>query len=285
MSITSGQTALASDINILAPVGSIFVSLKKTPITSYVDNFTRADSNTVGNGWTENTTGTAGAESISSNKLKLGDGSGNYGAGVGRNSIRTLPINFTAKFNINSNPSGRNMYFVAGLASNINGNDGVNFRVVTGTTNNIGITRDGTVEATGSYSVSNGTDYYVWVDIIANGSSNIDINCYINTTNSKPGSPNVSKTNVAKPSGNKLGVYIDATLGGVWYIDDLSYFSMPTLTDCLECNGNEVSRTTYADLFSVIGTDYGSGDGSTTFNVPSLTDTNGTYYIRYKVYS
>lgn len=32
--------------------------------------------------------------------------------------------------------------------------------------------------------------------------------------------------------------------------------------------GQAVSRTTYADLFAVIGTTYGSGDGSTTFNLP-----------------
>lgn len=38
----------------------------------------------------------------------------------------------------------------------------------------------------------------------------------------------------------------------------------------LLCNGAAVSRTTYADLFSVIGTTHGSGDGSTTFNLPSL---------------
>ena len=40
----------------------------------------------------------------------------------------------------------------------------------------------------------------------------------------------------------------------------------------LPCNGAAVSRTTYADLFAVIGTTYGSGDGSTTFNLPNLTD-------------
>lgn len=40
----------------------------------------------------------------------------------------------------------------------------------------------------------------------------------------------------------------------------------------LLCNGAEVSRTTYATLFSVIGITYGSGDGSTTFNLPNLTD-------------
>lgn len=38
----------------------------------------------------------------------------------------------------------------------------------------------------------------------------------------------------------------------------------------LECNGAPVSRTAYATLFSIIGTTYGVGDGSTTFNLPDL---------------
>lgn len=38
----------------------------------------------------------------------------------------------------------------------------------------------------------------------------------------------------------------------------------------LLCDGGAVSRTTYADLFAAIGTNWGSGDGSTTFNVPDL---------------
>lgn len=38
----------------------------------------------------------------------------------------------------------------------------------------------------------------------------------------------------------------------------------------LICDGRAVSRTDYASLFSVIGTTYGAGDGSTTFNIPDL---------------
>lgn len=38
----------------------------------------------------------------------------------------------------------------------------------------------------------------------------------------------------------------------------------------LMCSGQAVSRDTYAALFSAIGTTYGSGDGSSTFNVPNL---------------
>jgi microcystin-dependent protein len=38
----------------------------------------------------------------------------------------------------------------------------------------------------------------------------------------------------------------------------------------LECNGAELSRNTYSELFNEIGTVFGTGDGSTTFNLPDL---------------
>ena len=49
------------------------------------------------------------------------------------------------------------------------------------------------------------------------------------------------------------------------------HFAMSSApTGWLKANGAAVSRTTYASLFSAIGTTFGSGDGSTTFNVPDL---------------
>lgn len=48
-------------------------------------------------------------------------------------------------------------------------------------------------------------------------------------------------------------------------------FAMSSAPDgWLKCNGAAVSRTTYAALFSAIGTLYGAGNGSTTFNLPDL---------------
>lgn len=38
----------------------------------------------------------------------------------------------------------------------------------------------------------------------------------------------------------------------------------------LLCDGSSVSRSTYAELFDVIGTNFGQGDGSTTFGIPDL---------------
>jgi microcystin-dependent protein len=51
-----------------------------------------------------------------------------------------------------------------------------------------------------------------------------------------------------------------------------AFAGQTTPTGWLLCDGSAVSRTTYAKLFSVIGTSYGNGDGSTTFNLPNLVD-------------
>lgn len=50
----------------------------------------------------------------------------------------------------------------------------------------------------------------------------------------------------------------------------LSYAGSAAPVGWLLCDGAAVSRATYAALFAVLGTTYGAGDGSTTFNVPDL---------------
>ena len=52
-------------------------------------------------------------------------------------------------------------------------------------------------------------------------------------------------------------------------VGELKYLSFNTIPqNCLMCDGSEISRETYSELFNVIGTTYGEGDGSTTFNIP-----------------
>jgi phage-related tail fiber protein len=41
-------------------------------------------------------------------------------------------------------------------------------------------------------------------------------------------------------------------------------------TGALECNGAAISRSTYSRLYGILGTLYGPGNGSTTFNLPDL---------------
>lgn len=50
----------------------------------------------------------------------------------------------------------------------------------------------------------------------------------------------------------------------------LPYVGASAPTGWALCDGQAVSRTTYAALFAVIGTAFGAGDGSTTFNLPDL---------------
>lgn len=47
----------------------------------------------------------------------------------------------------------------------------------------------------------------------------------------------------------------------------------------LIADGSTVSRTVYADLFRLIGVSFGVGDGSTTFNLPNLTQVDGLSWI------
>lgn len=52
----------------------------------------------------------------------------------------------------------------------------------------------------------------------------------------------------------------------------VAYGGAAAPTGWLLCDGSAVSRTTYAALFTAIGTTFGVGDGSTTFNLPDLRD-------------
>jgi len=71
----------------------------------------------------------------------------------------------------------------------------------------------------------------------------------------------------------KIGVIkIDPVPAGII----IPYAGQAVPTGYLECNGAAVSRVTYATLFTALGTMYGAGDGSTTFNLP---DYRG-YFLR-----
>lgn len=63
-------------------------------------------------------------------------------------------------------------------------------------------------------------------------------------------------------------LYADAPVGAI-----MPYGGTTAPDGFLLCQGQAVSRTTYAELFKVIGTAFGAGDGSITFNVPDLRET------------
>lgn len=86
------------------------------------------------------------------------------------------------------------------------------------------------------------------------------------------------------PSANTIALYYDTDNALKQWAGDLAtveYVGVPpgsvfpfagssAPAGYLLCAGQPVSRTTYARLFTAIGSTYGNGDGSTTFNVPDL---------------
>ena len=60
-------------------------------------------------------------------------------------------------------------------------------------------------------------------------------------------------------------LYADAPIGAI-----LAFGGTAAPAGWMICNGAAISRTTYAALFAAIGTAFGAGDGSTTFNIPDL---------------
>lgn len=75
---------------------------------------------------------------------------------------------------------------------------------------------------------------------------------------------NQSTAELTQIAGSTLtSVYADAPIGAI-----SAYGGDTAPTGWLICDGSAISRTTYADLYAVIGTKFGAGDGSTTFNLP-----------------
>jgi microcystin-dependent protein len=66
---------------------------------------------------------------------------------------------------------------------------------------------------------------------------------------------------------------LTALLAFLWPVGaKLEHFGPTAPANFLACDGSAVSRTTYSALFAVIGTTYGAGNGTTTFNLPTWND-------------
>ncbi len=102
-------------------------------------------------------------------------------------------------------------------------------------------------------------------------------NALIQDTLTVQGVVNVSSnrvTNVGTPSASSDAAtkdYVDSSISSALPSGSvIAYAGSSAPGGWLVCNGAEVSRATYANLFSALGTTYGAGNGTTTFNLPDL---------------
>jgi len=90
-------------------------------------------------------------------------------------------------------------------------------------------------------------------------------------------------TEIATREQAEQGVSIDTLMTPLRVLQSIQYNAVPpgnveytarttAPAGYLFCDGSAVSRTTYSRLFAAIGTTFGTGDGSTTFNIPDLRD-------------
>lgn len=188
------------------------------------DDFTRADSNTIGGVWSENNETGADDLKISSNKVQLGK--------VGLNSIATLTANhpvfdnasdaisMSFKFQVASNPNAIRlfvgMFSTTAVLASMTG-----VMLKNGTTNNVQSWTNGGAIDTASFTINTGTDYWCWIDLVPNG-SNVNIAIYLSATSSKPGSATITSNNQVYAATNTLVNFgADSSNDGIWYFDDV----------------------------------------------------------------
>lgn len=114
-------------------------------------------------------------------------------------------------------------------------------------------------------SVNNNTAIFNVNDANGNGGSNISVLWRGLATGGSAGQQMKSFTIDA------VDTYITGNIQTSVLTGAIMYFAKSTAPiGWLKCNGATISRTTYADLFTAIGTTFGVGDGSTTFKIPDL---------------
>lgn len=91
----------------------------------------------------------------------------------------------------------------------------------------------------------------------------------LNNTVASTSTKQAATANAVKTAYDKA-VAAEAAIANALPVGALLPSFATSMTGYLLCNGAAVSRTTYANLFSIIGTKFGAGNGSTTFNLPDF---------------
>lgn len=115
-----------------------------------------------------------------------------------------------------------------------------------------------------------GAEVYLVADVTPPVDALIRTNNLSDVPNKATGRTNLdvyskAETDAAITTGTNNTLALAAPAGAV-----MAFARNTPPTGWLACNGQAVSRTTFATLFAAIGTTFGTGDGSTTFNLPEM---------------
>ena len=159
--------------------------------------------------------------------------------------LLSVPYAMYAQTSGSSTPGPQGPAGPQGIAG-ANGIDGKNTLVKT------------TTEAAGANCATGGTKIEVGLDANANGildagEVNATLTKYVCDGTTGATGPQGPSGSTGIPSGTIMA-YGGTTIPSGWLL----------------CDGSAISRTTYSDLYTAIGNNFGSGDGTTTFNLPDF---------------
>ena len=167
-------------------------------------------------------------------------------------------------------PTGGN-YFMLTLISQLTGNmEIVQCTARSGDTFTIVRAQEGTTAQ--AFAIGDGVQLRITAGSLSAITNPVVVDSVIAGTgigvSSSTGNVTISNTGVLSVNGSTGTVTVQGVPSG-------ALFMWPTSTaptGYLNCNGTAVSRTTYSTLFAVVGTTFGTGDGTTTFNLPNYTN-------------
>jgi hypothetical protein len=197
----------------------------------FQDNFNRANSNTVGNGWAEVGEIDATTIAIVSNECRINvNQSGERYPYIRQSFVPDKqPIQIYVKFRPLQNTQRNFVFHLLHDTTTTQNGRGIN---VWFNWSNIYIRNNGTQLTSPAFSLTSNTTYYFWAEIIPNG-SNYDVRVFVSTSSTKPGSPTTSVTNQAFTNvSTHTALQVDnasTTDGTQLFIDDFIYYdSKPT---------------------------------------------------------
>lgn len=198
------------------------------------DDFNRANSNTVGGGWTE-TEANAADLSILSNELKLAYTAGSGASPILYRSQGTIALPATLAFKISPGTDTRAVYALLYADNSTTGAGGGNglgirFPMNDSSANSSSIVIPGNASYA-TFTIDTTSVKYIWIDYSDGGGGTIDLNVYVSTTSTKPGSATITRTGLSTPANTYCKFSIDGgASSNVGLVDDVTLSYVQALT-------------------------------------------------------